>query len=209
MTKELYKDQGSGAPGSVQAGVIRLATAQDIAALPSIERDADALFLDALLEAGLTREALTRVSSEQSLEQACRGRRLWVAVSAGDVPIGFAMAGELGGFAHLDELAVRRSHGRQGLGTHLLETVCDWAEGAGFAAVTLYISTRAVEQTLLRTMRVLRDSASRLIRRSRSIGRVRTAVRPAPRSSGRDGQAFLAGPPRTAVALTARATASG
>ena len=117
--------------------MIRLATAQDIAALPSIERDADALFLDALLEAGLTREALTRVSSEQSLEQACRGRRLWVAVSADDVPIGFAMVGELGGFAHLDELAVRRSHGRQGLGTHLLETVCDWAEGAGFAAVTL------------------------------------------------------------------------
>ena len=62
---------------------------------------------------------------------------LWVAVDHRDHPVGFALACEVGGNAHLDELDVDPRHGRQGLGRALVETVCEWASRAGYAAITL------------------------------------------------------------------------
>jgi N-acetylglutamate synthase-like GNAT family acetyltransferase len=38
---------------------------------------------------------------------------------------------------HIEEIAVHPAHGRRGLGKWLIETLCDWAGGQGFGAVTL------------------------------------------------------------------------
>ena len=52
-------------------------------------------------------------------------------------PIGFALVLDIGGYAHLAELDVLPSHGRQGVGSALLDAVCTWARSAGYPAVTL------------------------------------------------------------------------
>ncbi len=116
---------------------IRLAVPDDIALLPEIERDAGALFLGVLDEIGLTRDALGHVCSEQVLDEARHAGRLWVAASHSGDPVGFAVAVELGGYAHLEELAVRPAHARRGLGGALVESVCAWARAGDFPAVTL------------------------------------------------------------------------
>jgi GNAT superfamily N-acetyltransferase len=55
----------------------------------------------------------------------------------GDPPVGFASVGEVDGVAHLFQLSVDPSMGRQGLGTALLVAVCDWATSQQHEAVTL------------------------------------------------------------------------
>jgi 4-diphosphocytidyl-2-C-methyl-D-erythritol kinase len=69
--------------------------------------------------------------------EAERGRRLWVALAGGGTIVGFARVSELSGYAHLDELDVLPSHGRQGVGSALLAAVCSWARERGYPAVTL------------------------------------------------------------------------
>lgn len=111
---------------------IRLAELQDIPLLPEIERAAARLFagLDLVQDLDDTR-------SIEELERAQKAGRLWVAATASGQPVGFAMTIEVDGLAHLDELDVHPKHGRRGLGTALVVTVCEWAKGAGFKAITL------------------------------------------------------------------------
>jgi GNAT superfamily N-acetyltransferase len=62
---------------------------------------------------------------------------LWLAV-AGDTPVGFAQVEPLTvDVPHLGEIDVHPAHGRQGLGTRLVQAVCDWATAAGHDAITL------------------------------------------------------------------------
>jgi GNAT superfamily N-acetyltransferase len=112
---------------------IRLARPQEIPLLPEIERAAGRLFtgLD------LAQDSENDTRSIEELEQAQKAGRLWVATTPNGQPVGFAMAIEVDGVAHLDELDVHPDHGRRGLGTALVETVCEWAKGAGFKAITL------------------------------------------------------------------------
>ena len=117
--------------------VIRLAEPDDVALLPSVERRAVRLFENWLTETGLTLEILEQVSSIDELEDARVRGQLWVAVSAEDGPVGFAQVVVLDQTAHLDELDVVPEHGRSGIGSRLLQTVCDWARKAGFEKVTL------------------------------------------------------------------------
>lgn len=116
---------------------IRLAVPEDVGRLADVERQASTLFDDRLEHTGLTRESLRRVSSAESLHSAQQAGRLWVAISPAHGVAGFAVAIELGGCAHLDELDVLPAHGRMGLGSGLLAAVCAWARQAGYSAVTL------------------------------------------------------------------------
>jgi len=116
---------------------IRLALPEDTAFLPSIERQAGALFKNCLGEIGLTAAAFDQVQSSDDLAAAQQRGRLWVAVSPGGDRVGFALVIDVGGAAHLEELDVLPEHGRRGLGSRLLETVCDWARDAGYPRVTL------------------------------------------------------------------------
>lgn len=78
-------------------------------------------------------EALSIAELQQCLD---RGH-LWVAL-ANEVPVGFAQVKILEPeAAHLNEIDVHPDHGRRGLGTRLVNAVCDWATASGFAAVTL------------------------------------------------------------------------
>jgi GNAT superfamily N-acetyltransferase len=112
---------------------IRLARPSDLPLLPVVEKHAADNFEGYGL-AALFARILTPYSI---LEQAQKAGLLWVAVEHSDHPVGFALACEVGGNAHLDELDVDPRHGRQGLGRALVETVCDWANQAGYRAITL------------------------------------------------------------------------
>src|SRR5262245_55713761 len=114
---------------------IRPARAEDVPALPAIEREAARLFTPYAKDLGLHDDFPI-----QSLEDHCaaqRDGRLWVAVDLNDRPVGFAFVMDLGGQAHLDELDVLPSHGRRGVGGALIEAVCAWARSQGRSSLTL------------------------------------------------------------------------
>ena len=75
--------------------------------------------------------------SVDDLRAACSEERLWVALGADGRPAGFALADQLDGEAHLEELAVHPDHGRRGVGRRLVEAVLSWAGSRGFGTVTL------------------------------------------------------------------------
>lgn len=112
---------------------IRLAKQKDLPRLPEIERQAASRFLPY----GLAETMSTLITATEALWEGLYTARLWVAVDPDDRPVGFALASVEDGDAHLDELDVLPEHGRRGLGTALVETVCQWAREAGFSAITL------------------------------------------------------------------------
>ncbi len=112
---------------------IRLARDEDLNALPDIECEAAIRFAPY----GLAEPLSNILTSIVSLREGLQADRLWVAADGDDRPVGFARAGVVGENAHLDELDVRPAHGQRGLGTALVETVCDWAKDSGYRAVTL------------------------------------------------------------------------
>ncbi len=105
---------------------------QDLHLLPAIE-----LAAAALLKGHAPESVLSETTSEQQFREAQAEGRLWV-VLAGDIPIGFAHAELLGPHeVHLKEIDVHPDHGRRGLGTRLVVTVCEWAARCGYPEVTL------------------------------------------------------------------------
>ena len=111
---------------------ITLARRKDLPLLAYIERSAASL-----LAGHAPASVLEETSSEEELESARQLGRLWVAL-AGDTPVGFARVDvRESGAAHLEEIDVLPAHGRRGLGTRLVTTVCSWAASQGFHAVTL------------------------------------------------------------------------
>ena len=116
---------------------IRSAVAGDVVFLPEIERIAGLLFESYAGQLGLTDQTFAHVKAVEFFGKAQQAGHLWVAVApAGDI-IGFALVVDVCGYAHLDELDVLPSHGRQGIGSALVATVCSWAKDAGYPAVTL------------------------------------------------------------------------
>lgn len=65
------------------------------------------------------------------------GDRAWVVVDEQDRPVGFALAMEVDGRAHLQQLSVLESHGSQGLGRRLVDQVELWGREHNLGAVTL------------------------------------------------------------------------
>lgn len=116
---------------------MRLARHGEVEHLPEIARRAASLLSGYEAVAGLSPGHSPQVNTVDTLERANQDGRLWVAADAADAPVGFALVIELGLFAHLDELSVLSEHGRKGLGSALLEAVCEWALTRGFSAVTL------------------------------------------------------------------------
>ena len=104
----------------------------DVPALPAIE-----LAAARLLAGQAPERVLSEATSEAKLAAAQRRGLLWLAL-ASDAPVGFAHI-ELvePGAAHLVELDVHPDHGRRGLGTRLVMTVCAWASANGYHRVTL------------------------------------------------------------------------
>ena len=116
---------------------IRSALERDVPFLPEIERQASALFLDWAEELDLTADKLQQVTPENVFLSAQRKGLLWVATVNSVEVVGFALVKWVDGLVHLKELDVLPNHGRKGIGTGLVRTVCLWAEEKGIPAVTL------------------------------------------------------------------------
>jgi GNAT superfamily N-acetyltransferase len=111
---------------------IACARPQDLHLLPAIE-----LAAAALLKGHAPEPVLSETTSEQDFRDAQAKGRLWV-VLAREIPIGFAHVEVLGPRGvHLKEIDVHPDHGRRGLGTRLVVTVCEWAARSGYPEVTL------------------------------------------------------------------------
>jgi GNAT superfamily N-acetyltransferase len=111
---------------------IAMATPAQIEHLAAIELAAARLLV------GYAPEHVLRDTTDPVvLRDAARQGRLWVASRDGE-PVGFAHIEMLApDLAHLEELDVHPAHGRQGVGTALVRTVCDWARRGGFDRLSL------------------------------------------------------------------------
>ena len=121
--------QGDRIVEAIDDYTIRPAGPGDIAGLAAVEQQAARLFEGWTGETGLTPEMLATVSSVEELDGARQRGQLWVATS-GDEIVGFAQALILDDAAHLDEIDVVPGHMRRGVGSRLIETVCEWARQA-------------------------------------------------------------------------------
>ena len=111
---------------------IAAARPSDLPLLPTIE-----LAAATLLAGHAPESVLTETTTQAALEDAQQRGHLWVALADG-VPVGFAHLEVLEpGIAHLEEIDVHPEHGRRGLGTRLVTTVCGWAAINGYPYVTL------------------------------------------------------------------------
>ncbi len=121
--------QEAGLPPGYQ---IARARPQDLALLPAIE-----LAAAQLLRGHAPESLLNDAMRDDAFADASRDGRLWVALT-GDTPVGFALVKMLADdLPHLDEVDVEPCHGRRGLGTALVQTVCEWATASGFSMLTL------------------------------------------------------------------------
>jgi len=118
----------------MSAYTIRPAHPDEVGPLPALEVAASALYPDEDVAPEL--KAVGMPASE--FAAAARDGRLWLAVeSSSETAVGFAMARVVDGRTHLFELDVHPDHGRQGLGTRLVEAVVESARARGDADVTL------------------------------------------------------------------------
>ena len=110
--------------------MIRAARPSDYRKLSDIERRAGELFR----EVGLPEIADHEPFDADELASAVV---LFVATGPDEEPIGYAMVELVDGHAHLGQMSVLPEHGRQGIGTRLLDAVAGWATGQGHTEVTL------------------------------------------------------------------------
>ena len=106
--------------------------AGDLPCLAGIERAAGELFR----AIGMDDIADDEPPALSVYEHAQEAGLLWVAAGDGKV-VGYVMALQLDGQAHLEQLSVAPAHGRRGLGAALVSAVVAWASALGAPAVTL------------------------------------------------------------------------
>jgi ribosomal protein S18 acetylase RimI-like enzyme len=116
--------------------VVRPATIDDVALIQAVEVAAGERFRD-IEDPRISRCADAPPYWTAGLERASLEQRAWVAVDDGGSIIGFAVAWEVDGEGHLDELAVAPAHGRRGVGRALVDEVVAWTRARGLASVTL------------------------------------------------------------------------
>jgi GNAT superfamily N-acetyltransferase len=108
---------------------IRKARSDEFTRLNEIEQIADERYATVGLDIVLD---MPTASHERLMEGP-----LWVAVDGADRPIGFLLAGEIDGFAYIDQLSVLPDHGRRGIGGALIATVIAWARTTPAQAIVL------------------------------------------------------------------------
>ena len=112
---------------------IRPARFEELPLLSQIENSAAALFLDTPYAFLVNDEPL----SLDFVQQQFHARRVWVAVDCQDSVVGYAVAREVDETLYLQQIDVKPEHGRRGIGTALVNTVCDWAKQQGYEIVSL------------------------------------------------------------------------
>jgi GNAT superfamily N-acetyltransferase len=107
------------------ASDIRVASPDEFELLRQIELDADQLYETVGIG------PFSNSEEEDHLAGAA------VVLVTGTPAVGFACVEVVDGVAHLWQLSVHPSAGRQGRGRALVDAVCDWARANGYRAVTL------------------------------------------------------------------------
>ncbi|MDQ7804889.1 GNAT family N-acetyltransferase [Amycolatopsis sp. A133] len=113
--------------------MIRLARPDDLPALVDVEREAGSLFRDVDMAAIADDDP----GSVAALAEYQSAGRAWVSVDAADRPVAYLIAEVVDGCAHIEQVSVRPSHARRGLGSALIETLAGWASSRGLRALTL------------------------------------------------------------------------
>lgn len=109
---------------------IRPATSDDAEMIQAIETSADALLVDAL-------GAWQWPSTTNGLERISTSGFVLVAEDAEGTAVGFVHVMEVDGSAHLEQLSVMPSAGRQGHGRALVEAAMDETRRRGHSRLTL------------------------------------------------------------------------
>jgi GNAT superfamily N-acetyltransferase len=66
-----------------------------------------------------------------------RAGRAWVAIASADRPVGYLIADEVDGAAHVEQVSVHPSSARRGVGRALIDHLADWAGDRRLVALTL------------------------------------------------------------------------
>ncbi|WP_020665095.1 GNAT family N-acetyltransferase [Amycolatopsis benzoatilytica] len=112
--------------------MIRLARPADLVSLPDLERAAGAPFRDI----GMPEIADDGAPAVEELSPFQADGRCWVWDVAGTAAA-YAIAEEVDGFGHVDQVSVLPGYARRGLGRALLDTVDGWAAERGLPGLTL------------------------------------------------------------------------
>jgi 4-diphosphocytidyl-2-C-methyl-D-erythritol kinase len=118
---------------SSDAYQIRLARPDEIDRVREIEDEAGTIFLGT----GMIDESLDISFPLDELVRLVADGQVWVACDSENVGVGMVVASVHEGEAYVEEMDVLPAHGRRGLGTRLLATVCEWAQAQGHVAITL------------------------------------------------------------------------
>lgn len=111
---------------------IRSARVEELPLLSQIEDSAARLFLDTPYAFLVNDEPL----SLDFVQQQFQAERVWVAVDCHEI-IGYAIAREVDNTLYLQQIDVAPEHGRRGIGSALVKTVCDWAQQQSYGIVSL------------------------------------------------------------------------
>lgn len=106
-------------------GEIRIARSDELVLLGDIEEESDARFAE------------VGIGPFAEDDNAGHLARAVVVLVAEDPPVGFASVEIVDGTPHIWQLSVLPFFSRLGIGTALVEGVCDWATSHGYGAVTL------------------------------------------------------------------------
>jgi predicted N-acetyltransferase YhbS len=112
---------------------IRSARIEELPLLSLIEQSAARLFLDTPYAFLVNDEPL----SLDFVQQQFRAGRVWVAVDCHEIVVGYAIAREVDNTLYLQQIDVEPEHGRSGIGSALVKTVCDWAKQQAYEIVSL------------------------------------------------------------------------
>lgn len=113
--------------------IIHAAIPADFPAMQAIETEAGRLFA----EIGMDAIADDPPFSLDELADFTDRGLAWVAVDETGLVAGYLVVLLVDGRAHIEQVSVRPSHGRRGIGRALIDHVATWAANEGLSAVTL------------------------------------------------------------------------
>ncbi|OZM72256.1 GNAT family N-acetyltransferase [Amycolatopsis antarctica] len=113
--------------------MIRLATEDDLAALPDIERAAGRCFA----EIGMDAVAADEPPAPATLAGHVRRGHAWVHTAERNAPVAYLLLAIVDGCAHVEQVSVHPDHAGRRIGRGLLERAMGWARRHRYPAVTL------------------------------------------------------------------------
>ena len=113
--------------------MIRQARPDDLPELREVERAAGSLFRDI----GMTAVADDEPPTIAELTAFQADGRAWVYTDTGDRPVAYLLVDVVDGEAHIEQVSVRPSHARRGIGKQLIEVAREWAVAHELPALSL------------------------------------------------------------------------